>query len=118
VVVIAPHAGTVGDGGSGTPVDKPLYTAKSVELDAVVVGDVAPRGEAADQTQLNLLLGEAYRHLKPIAAWGGGRARLEEAGIPEGAPGVVVGDAANREFARALKEAVGMHRQWDRSITT
>ena len=63
----------------------------------------------------SLLLQEAFRHCKVLAAWGDGTAVLEAAGITAGAAGVVTGETAAKSFTDQLAAAVGLHRAWDRA---
>jgi catalase len=80
-----------------------------VELDAVVIAPgCVPDPALAVQAQ------EAYRHHKPIAAWGDGVHVLDAFGIPASAPGVVTGASMNDDFTGALVEAMGWHRFWER----
>ena len=65
--------------------------------------------------KLTLLLQEAFRHCKVLAAWGDATAVLEAAGVTAGAVGVVTGDAAGKTFTDRLATAVGLHRAWDRA---
>ena len=65
--------------------------------------------------KLTLLLQEAFRHCKVLAAWGDGAAILEAAGIAAGGAGVVTGNAAAKSFTGQLTAAVGLHRAWDRA---
>ncbi|WP_022880604.1 catalase [Gryllotalpicola ginsengisoli] len=103
-VVVAPHGGTV----AGVPVQRSFHTATSVELDALVV--LAP---AVTQQVLELLR-EAFRHGKAIALAEEAQPLLGAAGIPEQAPGVVVGDAdAAVAGVLALLPA---HRVWEREL--
>ena len=53
-------------------------TARSIEFDAVVVADGAPKDNDIKSV---VLLQEAYRQLKPFAAWGDGAQVLAAAGI-------------------------------------
>ncbi len=95
------------------PVDRTVMTTQSVEYDALVVAAGSADAVGTDpRTALNL--GEAFRHHKVIAAWGDGRAVLEASGVATDAPGVVVGDTADADFAGRLVEAMGWHRHWDR----
>jgi catalase len=57
----------------------------------------------------------AFRHFKPLAAWGDGEEVLSTAGIDTAAPGVVLAERANRAFARDLVASLGVHRHWDRA---
>jgi catalase len=112
VLVIAPAGGVLGSGTDAQTVDRTLLTARSVEFDAlVVVGGPAP---AAD-IKLTLLLQEAFRHCKVMAAWGDGTAVLEAAGITAGSAGVITGDTVVKSFTDQLAAAAGLHRAWDRA---
>jgi catalase len=116
--VIAPHGGTIA-GNSGTiTVDKSAMTTQSVEYDALVVAGGAGAAAIGSDPYTALNLGEAYRHFKPIAAWGDGRAVLEACAIPFDAVGVVTGAKATRAFAQNVMEALAWHRHWDRPIST
>ena len=111
-LVIAPVGGVLGSGTRTEVVDRTLLTTRSVEFDALVVaGGTTPSGDI----KLTLLLQEAFRHCKVLAAWGDGTAVLEAAGITAGAVGVVTGDAAAKSFTDQLAAAVGLHRAWDRA---
>jgi catalase len=111
-LVIAPVGGVLGSGTNTQAVDRTLLTARSVEFDALVVaGGTTPSGDI----KLTLLLQEAFRHCKVLAAWGDGTAVLEAAGITAGAAGVVTGDTAAKSFTDQLTAAVGLHRAWDRA---
>jgi catalase len=111
-LVIAPVGGTLGKGRSAVPVDRTPLTARSIEFDAVVVaGGTAPSGEI----KTTLLLQEAFRHCKALAAWGNGSSVLAAAGIAADAPGVIVGDASAKPFIDALVLALGKHRAWERA---
>jgi catalase len=57
---------------------------------------------------------EAYRHYKPIGAWGDGRDVLEGLGIDLSARGVAAAAQADEQFATELRQALGWHRHWDR----
>ena len=77
VLVIAPVGGVLSDGAHTQTVDRTLLTTRSVEFDALVVaGGTTPTGDI----KLTLLLQEAFRHCKVLAAWGDGTAVLEAAG--------------------------------------
>jgi catalase len=112
VLVIAPVGGVLAQDGPAVVADRTLLTARSVEFDALVVaGGTAP---AAD-IKLVLLLQEAFRHCKAIAAWGDGTAVLAAAGIPADSPGVVAGKTMAKAFTDELVAAVGLHRAWGRA---
>jgi catalase len=114
VVVIAPHGGSITGESGSIPVEKSAMTTQSVEYDALVIAGGSGAATLANDAYTALNLDEAYRHYKPIGAWGEGRAVLEAAGIASDAVGVVTGASANRAFANALIDAVGWHRHWDR----
>jgi catalase len=59
----------------------------------------------------------AYRHFKPIAAWGDGEALLTAAGIASDAAGVVVAARSNKGFAKSVVDSLTVHRHWDRAAT-
>ena len=85
--VLAPHGGTIslkGRGSRGLTVHKSLLTAQSVEYDAVVVADGPAVDQFANDPFVGILLQEAYRHHKPIAAWGRGRERAHRLRHPAG----------------------------------
>ena len=65
--------------------------------------------------KLVVLLQEAFRHCKPIAAWGSGARLLELAGIPHDGAGVLLSTDVDKKFTAALIAAVGLHRVWDRA---
>jgi catalase len=113
--VIAPHDGAVMSAeGTPVPVTKSFLTSESVEVDAVVVaGGESAAGLAADPA-VAMYVQEAYRHHKPIAAWGEGVAVLERFGIPLDAPGVATADAVGPAFLDDLVASAGRHRHWDR----
>jgi catalase len=114
-VVIAPHGGTISGSGGSLDVDKSAMTTQSVEYDALVVAGGAGAAELMSDPYTALNLGEAFRHYKPIAAWGEGQDVLDACGIPVDAPGVVTHASANRAFAKRFLEAVSLHRHWDRT---
>jgi catalase len=115
VHVIATHKGAVTAGGrrrDTVTVDRSFLTACSAEADAVVVAS----GSELESDQYALMyVQEAYRHHKPLGAWGDGALLLTGAGIGTSASGVVVADKANRSFARDLVTSLGRHRHWDRA---
>ena len=65
--------------------------------------------------KLTVLLQEAFRHCKPLAAWGNGAQVLMDAGIDATAPGVVMAGAADGDLAAELVRLLGLHRVWDRA---
>jgi catalase len=112
VLVIAPAGGVLSRGARTETVQRTLLTARSVEFDAIVV---AGGTTATGDIKLTLLLQEAFRHCKALAAWGDGLAVLEAAGITADDPGVVTGDTVVKSFTDQLVAAVGLHRAWDRA---
>jgi catalase len=114
LVVIAPRGGSI-KGSSGTvEVTKSSLTTQSVEYDALLVaGGEGARSVSADPyTAVNL--GEAYRHYKPLAAWGDGCAVLNSLDISDTASGVVMADKVTPGFVAEVIDAIGWHRHWDR----
>jgi catalase len=110
VKVIAPHGGTLGSGKNQQIVERTVVTARSIEFDAVVVADGAPKD---GDIKTVILLQEAYRQLKPFAAWGDGAEVLASAGIDNDGPGVLTGKTA-KPLAKALVAAMSRHRVWER----
>jgi catalase len=111
-LLTAPVGGVLKSGRRSETVERTLLTARSIEYDALVVADgMAP----ADDIKLVILLQEAYRHCKPLAAWGSGAAVLQSAGIPRDGAGVLLSDGVDRAFVGELTAALGLHRVWDRA---
>jgi catalase len=130
VEVLAPVAGGTLAGGSGgeLPVDRAITTMASVLYDAVAV----PCGPDSVQTLANdgyamHFVTEAYKHQKPVGAWGTGADLLPKAGVAEEiaddtnvvvSHGVISTTAAagdlTDEFAEAFAAALAQHRAWDR----
>jgi catalase len=111
-LVIAPAGGVLKAGRRSVTVDRTLLTARSIEFDALVV---AGGTTATSDIKLVVLLQEAFRHCKAIAAWGDGLAVLQTAGIAAGDPGVEIADTVNTAFTDALAAGLGLHRAWDRA---
>ncbi|TDH49781.1 catalase [Mycobacterium eburneum] len=128
--VLAPTAGGTLAGGSGgeLAVDRAITTMASVLYDAVVVpcGPDAVETLAGDGYAMHFVT-EAYKHLKPVAAFGAGIKLLPKAGIGEriadstdvvDAHGVVTTTAAAGDlsdaFFDAFAAALAKHRVWDR----
>jgi catalase len=110
--VIAPHGGRLEKDGAVEVVERTFATARSIEFDAVVVADGAPKD--GDFRAL-VLLQEAFRHLKAIGAWGDGAEVLQDAGIQPDYPGVLVRKKPGVKLSSGLVAALGMHRAWDRA---
>ena len=118
VTVIAPHGGTIAGDKGPVAVTKLALTTQSVEYDALVVAGGEGANVFVHDAYLALNLTEAYRHYKPIAAWGTGVQVLEGCGIRTEAPGVVVAKSPTPAFNAALREALGWHRYWERDEET
>ncbi|MDY6997328.1 MAG: catalase [Actinomycetota bacterium] len=112
VLVTAPFGGVLESGRHSAVIERTLLTARSVEYDALVV---AAGTRPTDDIKLVLLLQEAFRHCKPMAAWGDGAEALAAAGIELDAPGVLVAEQVDEGFSEALTTMLGMHRVWDRA---
>jgi len=109
--VIAPHGGTVkGTGPTPLTADATVFNADSVVYDALVVAG----GTGPLDPKSAMMVQEAYRHHKTLAAWGSGVEALLEAGVGEEAAGVVTGPKVAKPFSDALVEALGWHRYWER----
>jgi catalase len=114
--VIAPHGGTIKGNGAPVVVDKSTMTTQSVEYDALVVAGGTGAAAVGSDPYTALNLGEAYRHYKPIAAWGEGCDVLDACAIPAAGAGVVTAPKATRAFAQRVLEAIAWHRHWDRPV--
>lgn len=129
-LVVAQAGGVLGSGEGAVTVQRTYATARSVEFDAVLLAGLPGVGSdaygardakafpaAAQQLtgdpRVTLLVSEAFRHGKAVGAWAGGEAVLEGAGVPTGAPGVVVGDTGTAALEQ-LVPLLGGHRAWDR----
>ncbi|MDB1088074.1 catalase [Streptomyces sp. ACA25] len=130
-LVVAPAGGKLGgDGTDPVTVQRTFANARSVEFDALLLAGApaaAPdaygsrdakagtgdaTGPAADPRVL-LMVGEAYRHAKPLGGWSDAHAVLTAAGCPDGAPGVVLGDRAE-PVLDSVTGLLARHRVWDR----
>ncbi len=106
-LVIAAHAGRLGADGDGPTVQRTTYNTRSIEFDAVIAAaDV-------DAPEIAVLLGEAFRHLKAIAAFGDGR-ELVKRHIDADAPGIVLA-ADGGKALKSLLKLMPEHRVWDRA---
>ncbi len=130
VEVLAPVAGGVLAGGSGgeLPVDRAINTMASVLYDAVVVpcGPDSVQTLTGDGYAMHFVT-EAYKHLKPVGAFGAGIKLLPKAGIAEQiAEGTAVNtshgvvttkvaaDDLTDDFFAAFAAELAKHRAWDR----
>ncbi|MFF8773566.1 catalase [Kitasatospora sp. NPDC015120] len=129
-LVIGPTGGELtGEGADPVAVQRSFATARSTEFDAILLaGTPGPAvdadggrdakagaggpGDTADP-RVVLLLTEAWRHAKAIGGWGGAERALAEAGIPAGAPGIVLGDDGEAVLD-GLLGLLAAHRVWDR----
>ncbi|OBI45287.1 catalase HPII [Mycobacterium kyorinense] len=128
--VLAPIGGGTLSGGSGgeLAVDRAINSVASVLYDAVVVpcGPDAIETLSGDGYALHFVT-EAYKHLKPVAAFGAGVKLLPKAGISEqtadstdvvDAQGVLTTTAAaadlGDDFFEAFAAALAKHRIWER----
>ena len=93
-------------------VERTFATGRSIEFDAIVVADGAPKD---GDFRAVVMLQEAFRHLKAVGAWGDGAEVLAAAGIDPGAPGVLVGRKTGAKFTAGLIAALGLHRAWPRT---
>jgi catalase len=114
VTVIAPHGGTIKGDTEQVAVNKTAIVTCSVEYDALVIAGGNGAETLGDDPYIAMNLSEAYRHYKPIAAWGAGVDILESCGINADLPGVVTAKTPTRGFNSALIEAIGWHRYWER----
>jgi catalase len=128
-LIIAPKGGKLP---GGLTVQRTYLTARSVEFDAILVaGSAAPGADAAagrdakagDPTghpavdpRVSMMLAEAYRHAKAIGGWDHVAHALAAAGIPEEAPGVVLGDGP--AVLEGIAELLAKHRVWERFPAT
>ncbi|MFF4414879.1 catalase [Streptosporangium sp. NPDC001559] len=133
-LVIAPAGGVLGADGDGPiTVQRTFVTARSVEFDALLLAGTpgpgrdangardakagnATRGDvtaARTDPRVLLMLGEAFRHAKPIGGWADAVQALTAAGIDPAAPGVVVGDGGEAVLAEVVR-LLGGHRVWER----
>ena len=110
--VIAAAGGTLTKRSRVETVERTFLTTRSIEFDALVVADGA--GSIRD-IKVDVLLQEAYRHCKAIAAWGDGAELLSAAGLDPEAPGMVVSDTATAAHRKELIAAMRLHRAWDRA---
>ncbi|GAB7046886.1 catalase [Catenuloplanes indicus] len=126
-LIIAPAGGKAG----GLDVQRTFNTARSVEFDAILIADAATpaadaipardakagaAGALAVDPRVRLLVEEAWRHAKPVGAWGTGTAVLEQAGIT-GTPGVFLAESGPGALT-TLQQFLARHRVWDRFPAT
>nr|WP_324194041.1 catalase [Nocardia blacklockiae] len=133
VETIGPHGGSVqSEDGGELAVDRTLLTTASVLYDAVVV----PGGNKSANTlgyngSAVHFLQEAFKHAKPIAAFGEGATVLRIAGLTADMPadpgvvtnnGVIVSDTGGtdlpEEFVTEFAAILAQHRVWQRVALT
>nr|WP_036569370.1 catalase [Nocardia sp. BMG51109] len=130
---VGPHGGSVqGEDGSDLAVDRTILTTASVLYDAVLVpgGNKSANTLGYNGSAIHFLL-EAYKHAKPIAAFGSGATVLRIAGIGPDTPaepgvresnGVVVTDSGGADlaerFVAEFAAALAGHRVWGRVAST
>ena len=122
--VTAPSGGKLGD----VVVDRTFLTAASIEFDSVLVVDApAPAPDAVPlfdakagqatagrpvDPRVAKLVAEMFRHFKAIGVASDATDVLTAAGVPEDAPGVVVGEPA--AVVGKLAALLAEHRVWHR----
>ncbi|MDH2414601.1 catalase [Nocardioides sp. CER19] len=109
-LLIAPTGGVLGD---GTPGQRSYTTARSVELDALLVADGT--GAHAVDPHVVLLVQECFRHGKAIGVWGDGSESLTAAGVDPSGPGIV-NSSAPLEVLSEVSTLMGAHRVWERAL--
>jgi catalase len=111
--VIATHKGSIKGPRKGDElvVDRSFHTASSAEADAVIV---AAGASLEDVPAALTYVQSAFRHYKPLGAWGDGEQLLTNAGIDSDEAGVVIADKANKAFTKAVVSSLQVHRHWDR----
>jgi catalase len=127
VKIIAPQAGNITtSAGTTVAVDFALFSASSVLFDALCLLDGSPSVAAFDlHPKARLMLQEAYRHFKPLAAMGDAVTVLQGAigiagagagsGKVENVKGVVMGEAKQvKEIAKVFMDEIAQHRHWNR----
>ena len=132
-LLIAPHGGAIGASDPLT-VQRSFLTARSVEFDAILLAcapppaadaldsldaksaDPAAAAEGAVDPRVVLMVAEAYRHAKPIGAWGRAEAVLAAAACDPREPGVVLGSDP-QQVLEEIATHLGEHRVWDRFPT-
>lgn len=127
--VIAPSGGRLGE----LVVSRTYATARSFEFDTLVVLGAAPGADAVPgldaragrptesgsrvDPRIAVMAAEMWRHCKVLGAFGEpGRRALDAAGVPDSAPGVLVGEDASApaDLFAELTELLTLHRVWDR----
>ncbi|UDY24783.1 catalase [Nocardioides sp. Kera G14] len=110
-LLIGPTGGMLPD---GTPLQRSLATARSVEYDALLVAAAPPLGDGGVDPRAVRLIDEAARHLKAIAAWGTGVTAVEASGHADEV-GIISADSGAAAL-EALTPLLAKHRVWDRAL--
>ncbi|HVU91972.1 MAG TPA: catalase, partial [Jatrophihabitans sp.] len=96
LLVISAVGGELRKGSRTEIIERTFATTRSIEYDALLVaGGTAP----VEDVRVWTLLQEAYRHGKPLGAWGSGSEQLTAAGIPLDGPGVLTGPSMVKAFS-------------------
>jgi catalase len=127
VKIISPQAGQIKtSAGTAVTVDFALFSASSVLFDALYLLTGSPSVDAFDlHPKARLMLQEAYRHFKPLAALGNAAAVLRDilgmtpgsaaSGKTENIKGVIMGEAKQaKEITQLFLEEIAQHRHWNR----
>ncbi|MEV7516263.1 catalase [Streptomyces diastaticus] len=126
--VLAPHDGTVrAADGTALTVDRALPTVAAVLYDAVVLTGGSEPGDGADGDAARRFVRNAYRHGKPVAAYGPATTLLTRLlpdevrlSTPDGEVtadrGVVSAGTADSPFTEEFVKAVAAHRFRDRPV--
>jgi catalase len=112
VHVIAPVGGVLKKGRQEQIIERSYATARSIEFDTLIV---AGGTTVVEDIKLVVLLQEAYRHCKALAAWGDGDLALKVAGIPTDGPGISIAETVDKTFTTELVATLGLHRVWERA---
>ena len=126
-LVVAPHGGPLDPARPDVVAQRTWLTAASPEFDALVLlGAAAPAPDAqpsfdakaggpgvAVDPRVVLLVQQAYRHAKSVAAVPAATAVLDAAGVDPQAPGVLLADDATT-IAETLLAQLALHRAWER----
>ncbi|MGJ5724121.1 catalase [Brevibacterium sp. H602] len=107
-ITIAPAGGRITSGERSVAVERTYLTVASSELDAFFFAD-----GAGLTTEIELLITEAWRHLKFIAASGDSCTMMEKYGITADDPGVYCRDDLETALSQ-LQEGLSEHRAWAR----
>lgn len=113
--IVAPHGGLLkAAAGAALAVDFTLLTVGSVLFDAVFIpGGAASTSALAGDAAAVLVVREAYKHCKAIAATGTGLAILEAAGV-DARDVLSRQEGVDAQLTGAFIEAIAQHRDWGR----